>query len=191
MFFKTLYCICGETCSGKDTLVNRLINEFPKKFKPVISYTTRPKRENETDGVEHYFVSKEKFNYLKSKKKILAYTKISSRENPDGYEYMALKNELKKANIYIIDPNGIETLKKMYPHIRLKIIYIYSSMEQREERAKKYRSDYNEEFHKRMEQESEQFEIFRSKKKYDYVIHNVDSCEDISYSKLRSILLSN
>ena len=51
---KTLFCIAGETCSGKDTLVSELIKKNPDVLKAVCSYTTRPKRDNETEGKEHY-----------------------------------------------------------------------------------------------------------------------------------------
>ena len=113
---KKLYCICGMTASGKDSLVNRLVNDYPDKLKTICSYTTRPKRDNETDGKEHYFISKVEFNQLMKAKpdNILAYTKICSKENPDGYEYMALDNELKTANVYIIDPKGVKYLKEKY-----------------------------------------------------------------------------
>ena len=43
--------VCGKMCSGKDTVVKRLIN---KGFKKVVTYTTRPKRRGETDGVDYH-----------------------------------------------------------------------------------------------------------------------------------------
>ena len=53
-----LLVICGKMCSGKDTVVKRLIN---KGFKKVVTYTTRPKRRGETDGVDYHYISKEDF----------------------------------------------------------------------------------------------------------------------------------
>ena len=49
-----LLVICGKMCSGKDTIVKRLIN---KGFKKVVTYTTRPKRRGETDGVDYHYIS--------------------------------------------------------------------------------------------------------------------------------------
>lgn len=188
--FKTLYCICGETCSGKDTMVKQITQEHPLLFRAVVSYTTRPKRESETEGIEHYFVDKEKFDYLKKKNKVLAYTKICSEDNPDGYEYMALKKELRKANLYVIDPLGIEDLKKRFPYLRIKVIYIYSSLEQRENRAKISRSDFVDKFYKRIEQEKAQFEEFATQKKYDYIVHNIDHSQELAYSNFKKILFN-
>ncbi len=53
-----LLIICGKMCSGKDTVVKRLIN---KGFKKVVTYTTRPKRRGETDGVDYHFISEGEF----------------------------------------------------------------------------------------------------------------------------------
>ena len=62
-----LLIICGKMCSGKDTIVKRLIN---KGFKKVVTYTTRPKKRGEVDGVDYHYISKEDFekksNYFKS-----------------------------------------------------------------------------------------------------------------------------
>ena len=48
---KKLCCIIGMSCSGKDSLVRAVERELG--LQPVVSYTTRPRRDNETDGVEH------------------------------------------------------------------------------------------------------------------------------------------
>ena len=53
-----LLVICGKMCSGKDTVVKRLIN---KGFKKIVTYTTRPKRKGETNGVDYHYISKEEF----------------------------------------------------------------------------------------------------------------------------------
>lgn len=174
---KKLYCVCGMTASGKDSLVNNLVNDYPDKLKTICSYTTRPKRDNETEGKEHYFVSKVEFNQLMKANpdNILAYTKICSEENPDGYEYMALDNELETANVYIIDPKGIKYLKEKYSdRYNIVVIYIHAKYEQRRERARLSRSDFEKEFDKRVESENEQFETFIKNREYDYIVFNSD-----------------
>ena len=172
---KKFYCICGETCSGKDTLVNDIIKKYPDKLKLVCSYATRPRRDNETEGKEHYFVTKEEFDRIKNEKceNILAYTKISSNDDSEGYEYMALEDELEKSNVYIIDPNGIKYLKDKYEDkLDIKVIYIYAPIEKRRERAKASRSDFEKEFEKRVEAEEGQFRDLVANKEYDYIVCN-------------------
>ena len=125
------------------------------KFKPIVSYTTRPKRESETEGLEHYFITNEEADKLISTSDTLAYTEIN------GFKYFTLTDQLKDQNVYIIDPNGIEDISKRYPNIEKVVIYISSEYQNRKYR---YTSRSNEcteeEFEKRNEAEDKQFTIF-------------------------------
>lgn len=53
-----IFCIMGKSSSGKDTIFRLLCEENTYGLKEVVSYTTRPKRSNETNGVEYYFIDK-------------------------------------------------------------------------------------------------------------------------------------
>lgn len=63
-----LITITGPSGAGKDT-VARMLSEMTG-YKVMCSYATRPKREDEIDGVEHHFVEKCDVLY----DKMLAYT---------------------------------------------------------------------------------------------------------------------
>lgn len=52
--YMKLITITGPSGAGKDT-VARMLSDMGD-FKVICSYTTRPKREGEIDGVEHHFV---------------------------------------------------------------------------------------------------------------------------------------
>lgn len=52
-----LFCIMGKSASGKDTIFKRLVKDRELDLKTVVSYTTRPMREGEREGVEYHFVS--------------------------------------------------------------------------------------------------------------------------------------
>lgn len=55
-----LFCIIGKSGSGKDTVFKRLLFEMSPIIKPVVTYTTRPRRDNETEGVEYHFITESK-----------------------------------------------------------------------------------------------------------------------------------
>lgn len=187
---KKIIAIVGETCSGKDTFAKHLSELDPDKFRAVVSYTNRPKRDNETEGVEHYFLSKAEFAAKKNveRKNIVAYTKIASEKNKDGYEYMATFDELNKSGIYIIDPNGLDYLKGHFgDKIDVVSIYIYCPFIQRKERAK-MRSDYSTEFTKRCWNEKAQFDHFYRHKKFDYIIYNFNGLLEESFKTIESIV---
>ena len=86
-----LITITGPSGAGKDT-VARMLSEMGG-YQVLCSYTTRPKREGEIDGVEHYFV--EKCNVPRDK--MLAYTRYG------GYEYWVPIDQVKNQAIYVQD----------------------------------------------------------------------------------------
>lgn len=51
--------IAGPSGAGKDSLRNNLIKLYPSEYAPVLSSTTRPMREGETDSIDYHFLSPE------------------------------------------------------------------------------------------------------------------------------------
>ena len=102
-----LITITGPSGAGKDT-VARMLSEMGG-YKVLCSYTTRPKREGEIDGVEHYFV--ETCNVPRDK--MLAYTQYG------GYEYWVTIDQVKDKSIYVIDEDGLKYLCKRFTDIEL------------------------------------------------------------------------
>lgn len=143
------------------------------KYNFVVSYATRPMRSYETQGFQHIFISEETADkILVDSDKIIAYTKIGD----NGYRYFVTEDCLVGKNIYIIDPNGIKTIKENHKEYknRLKVIYIYAPDDIRDQRAKDSRSDYNTEYKKRCINEENQFTEFEMNKDYDILIRNID-----------------
>ena len=58
-----LIVISGPSGVGKDTLIKRLL-ELDRNLRYSVSYTTRPPRPNEVDGVDYTFVTREQFQEL-------------------------------------------------------------------------------------------------------------------------------
>ena len=102
-----LITITGPSGAGKDT-VARMLSEMGG-YQVLCSYTTRPKRDGEIDGVEHYFV--ETCNVPRDK--MLAYTQYG------GYEYWVTIDQVKNKAIYVIDEDGLKALCKRFPNIEL------------------------------------------------------------------------
>lgn len=149
-------------------------------LKPVVSYTTRGMRENETDGVEHYFITPEVAKEKMETEHILAYTKIGENE------YFATVEAINDSNLYIIDPKGIKYLKENFRNIRTKVIYIMTDNELRMERARKRdNKDFIKSFEKRNAEENEQFTQFEENKGWDLLLLNNgdgnDCIEDFYY----------
>lgn len=118
---KKVLCIIGHSGSGKTTIEEILARTFPLHFNRVVSYTTRPMREGEQEGVEHHFVGKDK---VPTGKDVLAYTKYG------GFEYWALPEDLAtgKINTYVIDVEGYRYLQRFYgDQLDIRVMYVKRS----------------------------------------------------------------
>ena len=96
-----IIAIVGDSGSGKTYMAEFLRNQL--NVPTIASYTTRPKRPGETDGVGHYFINA---SQLPDKQDMLAYTSFG------GYEYFALHEQVPCKGIccYVIDESGLEML---------------------------------------------------------------------------------
>ena len=88
-----ILAIVGASGSGKTTLANYLQREC--RIPTIISYTTRPMRPGETEGVEHLFVNE----CTAPQEELLAYTKYGD------YFYWTELTQVKAHDVctYVID----------------------------------------------------------------------------------------
>lgn len=66
-----IYCIMGKSSTGKDTIYQSLIKEPALSLKTIVSYTTRPIRSGEQDGVEYFFCDEKKMKALEDARKVI------------------------------------------------------------------------------------------------------------------------
>ena len=111
---KPLFLLVGKSASGKTTVAEYL--EKAKGMKLVQSYSTRlPRYEGETG---HIFVTDEEFDKFEN---IIGYTEYH------GHRYCSTKEQLDEADIYVVDPPGVETLLERYKKEGRTICIIYFS----------------------------------------------------------------
>lgn len=154
-------CIVGASGSGKTTA--SLIFQKDFGWNTVVSYTTRPIREGETDGLEHWFVSADK---VPSQEKMCAYTRFG------GYEYWATWGQLLSLlpTVYVIDEKGVvDLLSKESAPFTFHLVTI-----------KIKRKDLSAIDDKRKDRDKDRMSI--PEEVYDYVIDNNGSLEDLTAS---------
>lgn len=66
-----IFCLMGKSSSGKDTIFNETKQDKELNLKPIIPYTTRPRRTNETNGVEYFFINEKELNQFEKENKII------------------------------------------------------------------------------------------------------------------------
>ena len=71
--------ICGKSASGKDYTATRLVDEYIEMGIPVnkvVSYTTRPQRDGEINGVDYHFIDRRTFIKMQYEKKFMEYSEF-------------------------------------------------------------------------------------------------------------------
>ena len=121
-----IYCLMGKSSSGKDTIFKRLLEREDLKLKRIVPYTTRPIRENETDGVEYCFCDRATRDRLIAAGKVI---ELRSYETVHGiWNYFTVddgKTDLKKHDYLMIGTiDTYKSLVKYYEKAEVLPIYI-------------------------------------------------------------------
>ena len=115
-----IYCLLGESASGKSTIEKRLEQYGLIR---IISSTTRPIREREQNGVDYYYISEDEF-------KINLDRYYEHTQYRDWYYCIdPIKNNIDLNNNYVcvIEPHGYKSLIKKVGKENVKGIYIKSN----------------------------------------------------------------
>lgn len=114
-----IYFIMGVSGSGKWTLISHIKKLQIQNIHIPISYKTRAKRENEINGVDAWFVSKEDFFHQVQAWEFLEYALVHESEYYGTKLSDVLDNGIDKWYMVIkeLDINGLEELRKNRPDL--------------------------------------------------------------------------
>ena len=169
---------------GKTTLTKKIQQKY-QNFKLSVSHTTRSPRSNEVEGVDYYFVTKEKFKTLISNNEFYEYAKIFENYYGTLKKYVD-KNIINYDLVFDIDWQGTKQLSKFK---NLKLIKIFLITKNKEE-LKKRLVKRNQNSKKEIEERFESFnKDVKNWKDYDYIIINENL--DICFRQLENIILLN
>jgi guanylate kinase len=164
-----LYCIIGESGSGKTSIVSELENTY--NLKSIQSYTTRPIRYEGETG--HIFVTDKEYEEMKDD--IVAYTLFN------GYRYWATGKQVETHQLYVVDYPGVLFLKQQYKGKKeIVSIYIYATEEQRKQRMLD-RGDSVEKVEERIEHDRKAFSNVRNQCDYCVINNDLDTCVKVIY----------
>ena len=168
---------------GKTTITKKLQQKY-QNLKISISYTTRPPRSNEIDGVDYNFISKKKFEELINKKNFYEYAKIF--ENYYGTLKKNVDETIKKNDIiFDIDWQGTKQLTSFRNLNIIKIYLITNSKSELKKRLLKRDQNTKEEVEKRFNSFDEDIKHWND---YDYILinKNLEAC----FKQVEQIILN-
>lgn len=107
--------LSGLSGSGKDTVIEALRNQSEFDFRFVVTMNTRPIRENEVDGVDYHFTTREHFLEMIENGELVEYAKVY--EDYKGIPRFEIDQALaSKTDIILrVDHQGARKVKEDYP----------------------------------------------------------------------------
>ncbi|MDX4059555.1 guanylate kinase [Aliarcobacter skirrowii] len=160
--------VSGPSGCGKSTLLKEVIKNIPNLYFS-ISTTTREPREAEEDGIDYFFVSKERFEEDIKDENFLEYAKVH-----DNYYGTSLKQVIEALNagklvIFDIDVQGHKIIRKKLQNLITSVFITTPTKKILEQRLVARATDSEDSINKRVENARVEMEEFLD---YDYLIVN-------------------
>ena len=163
----TLFIISAPSGSGKSTLTRELIERVPA-LRFSVSYTTRPRRGQEREGHDYFFISRAEFEARAAKAEFLEHAEVF------GNYYGTHASELDRAAaegvdlLLDIDVQGARQLKERIPEA-VSIFVLAPSRKVLEQRLRARSQDSEAVIERRLRDAAEEI---RNYSQYDYVLVN-------------------
>ena len=156
--------------AGKTSICKEILKKI-KELKLSISYTTRPKRKSEVDGMDYFFVSEKKFKELQAKDFFIENAKVFDHLYGTPKSFVE-KNLLKGVDVlFDIDWQGAQKLSNFSKTDIVSVFILPPSNKILKERLKKRNEDSLEIVNKRMSKAKSEISHWIE---YDYVLINED-----------------
>jgi guanylate kinase len=178
-----LFVVSAPSGAGKTTLVQELIGVMPG-LRRSRSYTSRPARPGETDGIDYRFVSRERFEAMIAANQFLEWAEVFGHLY--GTSTLDTDHALLDGTdlVLVIDVQGARQVRRNRP-AAVSVFVLPPSFEALERRLRARRQDSEEQILRRLETARHEVEAVGE---YDYVVVNdeVDACAD----RVRAIILA-
>ncbi|MCX4244588.1 guanylate kinase [Paraliomyxa miuraensis] len=179
-----LLVVSSPSGAGKTTLCNRLRQEFPRLGFSV-SFTTRPGRKGETDGVDYSFVDMATFQEMVARDEFAEYAMVHGNMYGTSARRVAQAIEGGQDILFDIDYQGGRQLRQKFPDDVVLVFILPPSIKELERRLRGRGTDSDEVIERRIRVAREEL---RHYDEYDYLVMNDDL--DRAYDVLRAVYLS-
>lgn len=105
--------LVAKSSAGKDNILNKVV-ELNSKVKTIVSYTSRPIRQGEIDGITYHYISNEKVNNMLTNQEFIENRIYNTVNGKWIYGVGKSSFDLYSKNTYIVilDLQGLKQLEK-------------------------------------------------------------------------------
>jgi guanylate kinase len=179
-----LIVVSSPSGAGKTTLCRRLIDEFPKIVFSV-SYTTRPQRRGEEDGVDYHFVDRDKFDQMIAREEFAEWAEVFGHRYGTTVEAVRQALEEGRHVLFDIDYQGGRQLKASFEREAVLVFVLPPSLAELERRLRQRATDAADVIERRLAKARDELGQYGI---YQYLIVNDDLPR--AYDRLRAIYLA-
>lgn len=191
---RLLFVLAGPSGVGKNTIIKELLTNYPSQMGRVVTYTTRPPRPSEEEGLQYHFVTSEQFQEYARAGKLMEV----DPETAEGHDvYKSGQWYSMPADIYEnipehkhlvlaeVDVEGMRRLRERYPGCVA--IFVTARPEALRERIFERTDEHmtEDEFGHRMRTAYEQI---RAAKEFDYIVLNETGSLKESVERIKQII---
>ncbi|MCP4446979.1 MAG: guanylate kinase [Myxococcales bacterium] len=180
----SLVIISSPSGAGKTTLSHKLLGEFVDAVKFSVSYTTRPIRHSEVDGVDYNFVTEQRFEEMVDAGEFAEWAIVHG--NRYGTSRAVVEGALTEGHdvVFDVDWQGGQELSKQWPSDALMIFVLPPDLQILEERLRRRATDAEDVIDRRLKMAIEEIGH------HDIYPHKIvnDDLEE-AYSVLRAVYL--
>jgi guanylate kinase len=184
-----LIVISGTSGAGKDSVARALVRRmqdsgYPAHF--VVTATSRPKRENEVDGIDYIFVSKDEFERMIAEDELIEYAVVYDQykgiPRPQATAAMASGKDV----VMRLDVQGAATIRRMAPDA-LSVFITASSEQKLAERLRRRHTESEEQLCLRLQAARREMQQARE---FDYIVPNVNGKLEQTVDTVMSIVIA-
>jgi guanylate kinase len=178
-----LFIVSAPSGTGKTTLVEKLVEQVPRLCMSR-SYTSRPARPGETDGVDYNFVTRDRFEAMLAAGEFLEWADVFGNlygtSAPETDRLLAAGKDV----VLVIDVQGARKVRERRPRATT-VFVMPPSAAILEQRLRGRSKDSEESIQQRLQVARQEVAAF---KEYDFIVVNDDVISAVD--RLRAIVLA-
>jgi guanylate kinase len=179
-----LIVVSSPSGAGKTTLCRRLIEEFPQIVFSV-SYTTRPIRRGEEEGVDYHFVERAMFDAMMQREEFAEWAEVHGNRYGTTVEAVQQALEGGRHVVFDVDYQGGRQIKAKFEKEAVLVFVLPPSLAELERRLRQRATDDPEVIERRLEKALDELKQYGL---YQYLIVNDELPR--AYERLRAIYLA-